>query len=276
MGKCLHNAYYGTEYTGSTNFLAGSHGKGVAIRPPSDIDLMFVIPYSTYQDFSSRTGNIQSQLLQNIRLNLLASFPQTNIRADGQVVSVPFVTYNVEVVPCVELKNGQYWICNTSGGGSWKTVDPFAEINSLNSHNEMTKGNTKRLIGYAKRWKTYCNVPMKSFWIELLAKEFLGGWQYANNTSTYHDWMVRDFFNFILSKKNTHLYAPGTSELLWIGDDWVSRAETALTRASKACGFESAKDEFSASQEWQKLFGEFFPSPTILGASASLRTLLGY
>lgn len=52
---------------------------------------------------------------------------------------------------------------------------------------------------------------------------------------------------------------PGTFEMIWLGDGWKSRAETARDRAIKACGFESTGQPNSAGIEWQKLFGSDIP-----------------
>jgi tRNA nucleotidyltransferase (CCA-adding enzyme) len=40
VAKLLHNAFYNTEYNGSTKLLIGSYGKKTNIRPPGDVDLL--------------------------------------------------------------------------------------------------------------------------------------------------------------------------------------------------------------------------------------------
>ena len=177
------------------------------------------------------------------------------MRADGQVIVVPFVSYAVELAPSFKLISGQYWICDTNGGGRYKTIDPVAEQTHMTNSSNSTNGNTRSLIRMMKCWQLNCNVPMKSFWIELLAVEFLSSWQYATNSTVYFDWMVRDFLRYLIVRARWTIYVPGTMEPVNIGDEWLSRAETALARASKACEYEAAQKDFDAGCEWQKLFG---------------------
>jgi hypothetical protein len=173
---------------------------------------------------------------------------------------VPFTTYAVELLPAFKLQNGQYWIPITSDGGSYKNFDPDAELRNVKESNDKTNNNTHDLIRMMKCWQSYCSVPLKSFYIELLAVNFLNQWEHAGRTKVYYDWMTRDFFAFIIKQANLYLWAPGTFELLWLGDAWKSRAETALERAKKACQFEYNNMPYSAGDEWQKIFGMDIPT----------------
>lgn len=258
--NCLNQAYYSLNSDTQNSTLVGSWGKSTRIRPPRDIDVLFVLPDAVYWRFQQRTGNKQSQLLQEVRYYLGQKYTNTNIRGDGPVVLIPFSTYAVELVPGFKLDNGQYWIPITTGGGSYKKFDPDAEIDHVKRSNDATGGNARDLVRMLKCWQSYCNVPMKSFWLELLAVEFLGGWQFKGNSKTYYDWMVRDFFGFLKRKSYAYLTVPGTWELLGIGSDWLSKAESAYNRATKAVQYEADKLPFSAGGEWQKIFGTDIPT----------------
>jgi hypothetical protein len=72
--------------------LVGSWGKATRVRPPRDVDLLFTPPLDVFYQFDQRTGNKQSQLLQDVAEALRESYPQTVIRGDGQVVVVGFNT----------------------------------------------------------------------------------------------------------------------------------------------------------------------------------------
>jgi len=257
--KTLHQAYYTTPFDGSTSLLVGSYGKNTEIRPPNDIDIMFVLPPAEYNRYNNLLGNKQSQLLQDVKQILLKTYSTTKMRADGQVIVVPFTSYAVEVAPAFLLTSGQYCICDTSLGGKWKTVDPKAESSALVASNKRSSGKTIHLIKMAKVWKYYCNVPLKSFAIELLSIDFLASWQYYDKTTVYYDWMIRDFFKYIVSKANSYIMTPCTYEIIWLGEEWKSRADTALARAEKACEYETEKNELLASYEWKKIFGDDFP-----------------
>ncbi len=259
--QCLDEWYYGSKYAGN-GFLVGSWGKSTEIRPPRDIDIMFVLPREVYDRFETHTGNKQSQLLQEIKYVLSQAYSTTEMSGDGQVVVVPFSSYGVEVAPAFLLQGGQYFICDTNGGGRYKTTDPTAEIAKVKEANTATNGNARDLIRMLKRWQQYCNVSLKSFLIELLAIEFLASWQHKGNSSVYYDWMVRDFFYFLKNKSQwSSVYVPGTYEVITLGDTgWQSRAETAYNRAVKATEYEASEMPYSAGGEWQKIFGTDIPT----------------
>src|SRR4051812_10391936 len=77
----------------------GSWGKFTRIRPPRDVDVVFKLPSSVFERFEQRSGNKQSQLLQEVKGHLQRSFTTTSIKGDGPVVLVPFTAFNVEVIP---------------------------------------------------------------------------------------------------------------------------------------------------------------------------------
>lgn len=257
--KKLHDHYYGSNYDGSTKLLVGSYAKKTAIAPPSDVDILFVMPYKEFKKYNSHSGNGQSQLLQDIKYILLEKYPDTDMRGDGQVVMVNFTSYNVEVIPAFHLKNRIYYIPDTHSGGSWKETSPLSEKLNIFKSNARSKGNTFRLIKMIKAWKYYCNVDIKSFVIELRAINFLEKWKYYDKSLIYYDWMVRDFFRELLKYVNNECKIPGINEKKSYGDEWESKAKSALSRTIKACEFELKGDYISAVQEWKKIFGDRFP-----------------
>ena len=48
-----------------------------------------------------------------------------------------------------------------------------------------------------RMWKDKWDVPMGWLLIDTLAYNFLKNWEYKNNSYTYYDWMVRDFFEYL-------------------------------------------------------------------------------
>ena len=126
VGKVLNTKYYNSTSETANSIYVGSWGKATRIRPPRDVDVLFQLPKSVYDRFEQRTGNKQSQLLQEVKTALAASFPRTDIRGDGPVVKVPFQSFAVELVPAFELQSGKYWIPITTDAGSYKTFDPNA------------------------------------------------------------------------------------------------------------------------------------------------------
>jgi len=188
------------------------------------------------------------------------TYSRTQLRGDGQVVVVPFDSYAIELVPAFALRDGRFLICNTHSGGSYKIIDPVAEIQSIEQSDRGTSGNTRDLIRLIKRWQEYCNVPLKSFWIELLCKEFLETWDHAGKGYIWYDWMVRDFFSHLITRSFLWLFAPGTGELIYLGESWKGKAMTAYRRAVRACNYDYRGLSVSAAEEWQGIFGSDFPA----------------
>ncbi|MCF2872960.1 hypothetical protein L0664_17985 [Octadecabacter sp. G9-8] len=256
--QALNEHYWGSSSKTAHSKYVGSWGKFTRVRPPRDVDVLFTLPISVYNRFELRTGNKQSQLLQEVKTVLTNTFTTTAIKGSGPVVEVPFTSYNVEVVPAFELDTGRYWVCMTADGGSYAVADYEAEAEVIRDSNALTKDNTRNLIRMIKRWQAHCNVPIKSFWIELIAVEFLRNWEHRDKSMVYYDWMVRDFFAHLVSKEYGTLFAPGTYEAMYLGGLWTSKAKTAYNNAVSAC--EDEKDyPYSAGGSWQKIFGADIP-----------------
>jgi len=263
--KCLNYHYYNMNSQYGNSILVGSWGKSTEMRPPRDIDLLFELPDSVYYRFLEVPfwRNKQSEILQEVKRVLDKKYTRTTIRADGQVISVPFHSYSVEVVPDIKCSNDRYWICDTNDGGSFEEIDPLAEQNCVQYSNNRTNGNTRDLIRMMKCWQSNCNVPLTSFQIELLCIAFLRNWEYAGEAKVYYDWMARDFFKYLINeKKNGLVIIPGVIDILFIGNDWVSRAKSGLKRAKKAIEYEYEEKDFDAGWEWQKIFGSQIPLTT--------------
>ena len=256
--RVLNDNYWESQSKTQHSKFIGSWGKYTRVRPPRDVDILFELPDSVYHRFERRTGDRQSQLLQEVKTVLATTFTTTSIKGDGPVVKVPFASYNVELVPVFPLTDGQYWICMTDRGGYYKRADYDAESKLVKASNDTTKKNTRRLIRMMKRWQAYCSVPIKSFWIELIAMDFLNGWKHRDKSMVYYDWMVRDFLKHLEGKANSTVYAPGTYEAMNLGDTWLSKARMGRRRAEKACDNES-EDPITAGGEWQKIFGTDIP-----------------
>lgn len=257
--EVLNRKYYNSSNKTLNSVFVGSWAKSTRIRPPRDVDVLFTLPKSVYDRFDARYGNRQSQLLQEIRETLLSAFQLTKIRGDGPVVLVPFTSYNVELIPAFSLVGGGHWVPMTDNGGRYKKADYAAESSAIATSNSETNGQTRDLVRMMKRWQGYCNVPIKSFWIELIAIDFLRQWEHKGKSKEYYDWMVRDFLAYLTGRKNSYVYAPGTGEAMNVGSAWESRASTALSRARKACSLESDKNWEEAGVEWQKIFGMDVP-----------------
>lgn len=258
--KCLHRAYYGQRTDTPAGLVVGSWGKNTAIAPPSDIDVFFELPTQEFERINNLSGNKQSRLLQEVKGHLEVTYPQTNVRGDGQVVTVAFNTITVEVVPVFRLNDqGQFLMPDTNDGGTWKAINPTADYSFIQASDLLSNNNVRPIIRMLKAWKKHCNVPIKSYQLELLVSDFFLNYEFREQDLFYYDWFARDFFVFLCSCANRNLTIPSTSENQNLGDDWLSRVITARDRAVKACEYEKSDFIGLAGEEWQKIFGTKIP-----------------
>jgi hypothetical protein len=194
---------------------------------------------------------------------LLETFPNTDLRGDGQVVLAPFQSYSVEIVPAFIRAAGGYLTAHTENGGTWRLSNPAAEFEVLKQADLETKGKATHLLQMLKAWKRECIVELKSVSLEVLACQFVRQWQFRDQTIFYYDWMVGDFFNYLKPYVNGKTIIWGTDEWIGLGDSWATKCDTAYARAVKACEYERLDYDNLAAQEWQKIFGSQFHAKPI-------------
>ena len=258
--SCLNRAYWNSRDDAIHRILIGSWGKFTRVRPPRDVDILFVLPVEVYWRFQQRTGNRQSQLLQEVKSRLQTTYPQTDIRGDGQVVVVPFNTCKVEVAPAFPCQEGGYLVCDAHDDGRYKLVQPEAEIAALHVADTALNGNVRKLTRILKQWQRHCNVHIKSFQIEALIMELLPRLRYGRADEFWFDWLVRDAFGHMISRANGWFAMPATGEVIQLGDEWLSQASSAYGRALRACVYEDGNWQTLAGDEWQKIFGTMIPT----------------
>jgi hypothetical protein len=264
VARCLWNKYYAGDFNPDCYVKVGSYGKRTAIRPPSDLDMLFLLPSAEYSRIERLLGNKQSQLLQQVKGALEWTFPRTDLRADGQVVVAPFQTYNVEIIPAFALNDGTYITAHTADNGSWRASNPVAEYQRIVYADSVSAGKATHLVKMTKAWMRECSVDIPSMCLETLACDFVVQWQHRLQTLYYYYWLIRDFFEFMLRYQNGRASVRGTAEFLLLGNAWVSKCQSAYDRAVKACEYERLDFARAASLEWQKIFGQQFAALSTL------------
>lgn len=259
VGQALERAYGGEATETPPIFTVGSWGKGTQVRPSADIDIMVRFDRSILERFQAHAVNGQSALLQEIKGKLETPYPQTRKRGDGQVVQIDFNSIMVEIVPVFAAGNGQFIMPDTHNGGSWKLVDPIAQIRLVDDADRSNNGNVRAMCKIIKRWKHQCSVELKSFIIELLVVDFFRSYPWGTYGYYWYDFYVRDCLKFMRSRANGWVRIPGTDEIVQIGDQWVSKINSAITIAETACDYEREDLDIAAGMEWQKIFGPRIP-----------------
>lgn len=258
--QCLQRAYWGPTTDNPPGFMVGSWGKGTAIRPPNDIDVFMPLPIETYNRFAAYSAGGQSALLQEVKGHLAATYSQTKMRGDGQVVVVAFNTIIIEVVPVFNYDSAGRWLMpDTNDGGRWKFANPAAEFSALDYAESVANRNVRKLIQMMKAWREHCSVPLKSFQFEVLVTEFLTGYGHRDQDYFYYDWFVRDFLLYLIGRRNGSIIAANSGETVWLGEAWLSKAQTAYANAVSACENEKNDYVYLAGEDWQKIFGSRIP-----------------
>lgn len=243
---------------------AGSWGKETAINPPSDVDLIVVLPEHVFHRFDAYAEKKQSHLLALVKETLAQTYPQTTMRQDGQVVVVDFNSITVEVVPAFVAQGRGLIICDTNNGGRWKLVDPLEEMRLLEQSDRQFGGNHRKLTRILKQWRRHCGVSIKSFHLEKLVGEALSRMSWGGEGEFWFDWIVRDAFAHMISRAGGGFFMPGGfNEWIDLGDAWKAKAEIAYRQALQACAYEQENLDLAAGNEWQKIFGPTIPDRAI-------------
>lgn len=258
--KRINLEYYGSSSDTLHSLYIGSYGRDTEIYT-SDIDMLVQLPYATYEKFNRYSVNGQSQLIQEVKNALAKTYSVTNLKGDGQIISLPFQDgINFEVLPTFANTDDSYTYPNSNNGGSWKTTDPKAEINAINKMNDLCNNNLKPLCRMMRAWKNKCSVDISGILIDILAYRFISSWEYRDKSFLYYDWMSRDFFKFLSEQDPQQLQwqAMGSGRYIYNIGSFVSKAKTAYNIAVEAS--EKGTDyPATAKSKWRDIYGSKFP-----------------
>ena len=262
LTKQLNTDFRSTTSDCANRFYAGSYGRNTAIPTVSDIDMIFVLPYSVYTQYDNYTSNGQSALLQAVRSSINTTYPNSATVADGQIVAIKFIdgiTY--EILPAFVNNDGSYTYADSNNGGSWKTCKPKHEIDAFATRNAECNLNLVMLGRMARAWRDCNAVQMSGMLVDTLAYQFIVNWAYKDKSYLYYDYLTRDFFNFLgnLSEDQLYWLAPGSGSWVWRGEKFQSKARQAEIRALDAIKHLEAQELWSAKQKFRAIYGTSFP-----------------
>jgi hypothetical protein len=260
--KQLNKSYRGIELENSYSLYVGSYGRDTDIYV-SDIDILFILPYSEYLKYSNYQGNGQSALLQSVKNSLKNTYSTTHINGDGQVVKIKFNDgISFEIVPCFSNKDKiSFTYPDTNDGGKWKTTNPKAEIEEISDANKRCNKNLKKLCRMARAWKETWDVPMNGLLIDTLAYNFLESWIYKDKSYLYYDWMIRDFFEYLNKEQNmnkNYWHAPGSNQHVLNMGNFGYKALRCYNLTREAMEYEKKKMPYSANAKWKEVLGTKF------------------
>lgn len=262
--KRLNTDFWTTTSETSHSLYVGSYGRNTAIDGFSDLDMIFRLPYEMYERYNSHYGNGQSALLQNIKTSIEKTYSTTNIRADGQVIQVPFTDgITFEVVPAFINKDDSFTYPDANSGGRWRTTNPKPEIEAIKTRNGACNGNLVPLCRMMRSWKRTWEVPISGLLVDTLAYQFIEHYEHRSKSFLYYDWMCRDFFDWMANQDRDQEYwkAPGSRQYVYGKQLFQYKARRCYNISVDAIAHESAnpKREWSAKQKWREIFGTTFP-----------------
>jgi len=266
--KILNKHYWDSESDTLHSLQVGSYGRGTAINGVSDLDMVFVLPWSVYNRFNAYESNGQSALLQEVKAVISKTYSTTDVGGDGQVVAIKFNGYTVEVLPAFENKDGSFKHADSNDGGSWKRTNPRAEISAINDLDKRTNHNLKDLCKMVRAWKNNAGVGVGGLLIDTLCYNFFSNnSEYDDKSYLYYDFIARDFFKYMSEQKKdqTFWYAPGSNQKVEKKANFVPKAKKAYKNCLKAIEKEKKQKAYSI---WKKVFGRPFPSAENMGESA--------
>jgi hypothetical protein len=265
LTRRLNTDFWTTTSDTAHSLYVGSYGRNSAIAGFSDVDMIFQLPYSEYERYNNYSGNGQSALLQAVKTSIEKTYATTSIRADGQVIMVPFEDgIAFEVVPAFVNEKNSFTFPNANAGGSWKVTNPRPEIKAIRDRNAATNGNLMPLCRMMRDWKNKWSVPVGGLLIDTLAYQFIETWEYRDKSFVYYDYMCRDFFKWMANQdeKQEWWRAPGSGQYVWGKDLFQYKAKRCYNLSLEAIEHEMAtpKREWSAKQKWREIFTTNFPN----------------
>lgn len=262
--KRLNTDYRNTESETAHSLYVGSYGRNTAIQGFSDLDMIFQLPYSVYEQYNKYVGNGQSALLQAVKTSIEKTYSTTSIRGDGQVIVVPFTDgISFEVVPAFINDDNSYTYPDSSNGGRWKTTNPRPEIQAIRERNNACNGNLVQLCRMMRSWKNKWEVPIGGLLIDTLAYQFIENWEHREKSFIYYDYMCRDFFKWMSDQDSEQEYwkSPGSGQYVYGKGLFQYKAKRCYNISLEAINHETAtpKEEWSAKQKWREIFGTTYP-----------------
>ena len=260
--KRINLDYWSTDSETSHSLYVGSYGRGTAIFA-SDVDIVVEIPWSQYSRYNDYSGNGQSAFLQDVKNSLKKTYSASSIRADGQVIVIDFMDgIKFEIVPSfVFSDDGSYYYPDTNNGGKWRKMNPRAEIDAIRTRDKALNGNVRYLARMIRAWNNNMTVLMSGYLIDVTVCRFLAKDEYKDKSFTYHDWMSRDYFNYLINNADKEYWVfPGSGTYVKPKYSFVADARKAYNLCLEAIEAYDMDYSYAWHQRWREIYGNKFPS----------------
>jgi hypothetical protein len=263
----LNKKFRNTDSKYHNRLKVGSIGRHTAIKGVSDLDMLYIMPDSKWNDYNKDGG--QYNLLRDTREAIEARYPNTKVRVDGLVVTVTFTNFHVEVQPVFEQSDGSFKYPHTKNKGSWKITKPRKEIQAMSEFDGQKNKNLRRLCKMVRAWKNKHGVGMGGLLIDTLAHNFLKATdKYDDKSYSTYDLMSRDFFEYLKDQPKQDYYAAlGSCQRVKVKKDFRRKAKKAYELCIKAINAEGTD---SVNKKWKKIYGRPFPNAKTESQNATM------
>lgn len=255
--KALNKDFRSVEGSTANRLMVGSYGRHTAIRGVSDLDMIYILPANLRSSYDSETG--PRRILNRVRDDLKARYPNTEIQVDQCVVRVQFTSnkFKFEVQPAFENADGTFDYPDTKSE-CWKVTKPRQEIAATKDCNDRTSRNMRHLARMARAWKDTNGVAMGGLLIDTLVHRFFSTTtEYDDKGFLWFDFMVRDFFKFLADEPDKDYYlALGSNQRVTVKKRFQPKAKKAYNRCLEAIADEG---KASANKKWREVFGTAVP-----------------
>ena len=271
LTAALNKRFRETESKTANTLQVGSFGRKTGINGISDLDMLFILPKTKWNDYNNEGG--QLKLLQDAKDAILNRYPLTKVRVDRLVVTVTYTNFHVEVQPVFEQDDRSYKYPDTANGGSWKITKPREEMEAVAGLDDLKNSNLRRLCKMARAWKNKHGVGIGGLLIDTLAYNFLCSTiEYDDKSFLYYDYLSRDFFKYLSElPEQTEYAAPGSRQRVKVKRKFQKKANKAHELCLEAIG---AEKQNNVNEKWKKVYGRPFPAAkesTAKAASGSWR-----
>ncbi len=260
----LNQIYWKSDSEKDNAKQVGSYGRFTAIDGSSDLDILFVLPDEIFMQYDQHDNNGQSALLQDVRNALLDKYPDSDIKADGQVVVFNHSNYVIEIAPCFLQNDGTYKHADTNDGGSWGTTDPKSEIKAIDDLDTKSGSAFRNLCKMTRAWKNKNGVPIGGFLIDTLAFNFITDkTEFHNIQYDKFSTLCKEFFEFLsnLNDDQDYWLAPGSNTRVYKKGNFTAKAKKAKNRCDDAIKKDGQE---SVRLLWKRVFGRQFPNKEVV------------
>ncbi len=255
--KALNQEFRNTESKTANSLQVGSYGRYSGINGISDLDMIFIIPMSKWNDYNKSGG--QTKLLQDTKSAISNTYPSSDINVDRCVVTVNFADSHIDIQPVFDVEDQDYKYPDTYGDGAWKITKPRKEMDAMVEFEENKNRNLRRLCKMARSWKNKHGVCMSGLLIDTLAYNFIkSSSNYDDKSYTYYDEMCKDFFFYLYEqpKSQTEYGALGSKQRAKVKKSFRRKAKKAYELAMEAIDANSDRRKHN---KWRDVFGNSFP-----------------